>query len=400
MNRFDRDAIGELILRVSWKSDNCDHHEYFRCSPVNLWRDILPPELETLVLHAEEGSEFRVKLSEPPFPYQKNLVHTLPRNRWQKGSGIDSTSPPRLGRWYPQGFAAGLPGIFSESIRPMRVIAMDAKSITVDCNHPLAGRELELGATIGRISSKSKERGGRCASWLDDATEDGPGMQALHTDLRPDFLDSDSMQRSDEQLDTNFYQAPRLVGHIDRQASWQLQSFFREALPEDIHLLDLMAGYQSHLPPDFKAKVVGLGMNDEEMKENPAILEQIVQDLNQSPTLPFSEESFEAVICNLSFEYLIQPLAVLQEVLRILKPGGQLIFSVSDRWFPPKVTRVWTRLHPFERMGYILDYLRADFGSLSTTSYRGWPRPGDDPHPLPLSDPLFIISGRKPERTS
>lgn len=396
---FDRNVTGEIILRVSWKSDNCRHDDYFHCHPVNLWRDILPPRLEEKLLGSREGDQFSIMLNSPPFPHQKSLVHSLSTARWQHGQTKNHASAvlPRLGRWYPQRYAAGLPGIFSDSIRPMRVIDIDDKSITVDCNHPLAGREIELGVTVGSITCKAKERGGRCFSWLDDATDHGPGMQGLLAGLRPDFSEGDGMRRIDEQIDTRFYQSPRLVGHIDRQASNLLQEFLGNVLSNETELLDLMAGYQSHLPGDFAGRVTGLGLNDLEMRENPDIQERIVHDLNHSPIIPFADESFGAVLCNMSFEYLIRPDMICREILRILKPNGLLVISVSDRWFPPKVIRLWERLHPFERLGYILDHLRDSFVNLSTTSYVGWPRPANDPHRLPNSDPLFLVSARKPE---
>ena len=36
----------------------------------------------------------------------------------------------------------------------------------------------------------------------------------------------------------------------------------------------------------------------------------------------------------------------------MLRPGGRFIVTFSDRWFPPKAIRVWTRLH------LVLDYFR------------------------------------------
>ncbi len=396
MTRFNRNVTGEIILRVSWKSNNCRHDDFFRCYPVNLWRDILPPRLEEKLLGRGEGDQFNVMLDAPPFPFQKSLVRSFSIDRWQTKNQT-AAALPRLGRWYPQNYAAGRPGIFSGSVQPMRVIDITSKALTVDCNHPLAGRDIELGVTVGPITGKTKERGGRCFSWLDEATDHGPGMQGLLPNIRPDFSEEDGMRRTDEHIDTSFYQNPRLVGHIDHQSSLLLQEFLGNVLPHETELLDLMAGYKSHLPADFAGMVTGLGLNDSEMRENPAIHTGIVHDINQNPMLPFGDESFGAVMCNMSFEYIIRPEIICREILRILQPGGLLVISVSDRWFPPKVTRLWERLHPFERLGYILDHLREDFVDLSTTSYVGWPRPDDDPYPLPHSDPLFVTTARKPD---
>ena len=46
-------------------------------------------------------------------------------------------------------------------------------------------------------------------------------------------------------------------------------------------------------------------------------------DLNVKPTLPFADASFDYVTCVVSFDYLTQPLAVMKEVQRVLRPGGR-----------------------------------------------------------------------------
>ena len=35
--------------------------------------------------------------------------------------------------------------------------------------------------------------------------------------------------------------------------------------------------------------------------------------------------------------------------------------TFSDRWFPTKAIELWSELHPFERMGLVLDYFFTDF---------------------------------------
>ena len=73
--------------------------------------------------------------------------------------------------------------------------------------------------------------------------------------------------------------------------------------------------------------------------------------------------------------------------------------TFSDRWFPPKVVRVWAELHPFERLGLVLEHFaRAHaFTDLRTLTSQGLPRPEDDPHvpETTLSDPVFAAWGRR-----
>ncbi|MCP3952706.1 MAG: hypothetical protein GY697_10900 [Desulfobacterales bacterium] len=51
--------------------------------------------------------------------------------------------------------------------------------------------------------------------------------------------------------------------------------------------------------------------------------------------------------------------------------------TFSNRWFPPKVVRIWELIHEFERVGLVTEYfLRSgSFINLGTWSMRGLPRP-------------------------
>src|SRR5262249_30929537 len=92
----------------------------------------------------------------------------------------------------------------------------------------------------------------------------------------------DLFARADESDDALFYAAPRKVVHLDEPAIAAVSEFFAENLPAQGELLDLMASWRSHLPNRPRAKrVVGLGMNAEEMSDNPELDEFVVHDLNR-----------------------------------------------------------------------------------------------------------------------
>ena len=92
-------------------------------------------------------------------------------------------------------------------------------------------------------------------------------------------------------------------------------------------------------------------------------------------------------------------LEVFRETRRILRPGGVFALAFSNRWFPPKVTRLWAELHPFERMGLVASYFAKSggFAQIETYSLRGLPRPPSDPHAgrTPYADPVFAVSARR-----
>jgi SAM-dependent methyltransferase len=104
------------------------------------------------------------------------------------------------------------------------------------------------------------------------------------------------------------------------------------------------------------------------------------------------------VICTASIEYLARPLAVMAEITRVLRPKGILTIAFSNRWFPPKVIKIWPELHEFERLGLVIDMLLASggFEQMATLSRRWLPRPVDDSHQeLIYSDPPLYGMGKQ-----
>lgn len=203
------------------------------------------------------------------------------------------------------------------------------------------------------------------------------------------------MIRVSNEDDGYFYSTPRMVNHIDSQARSHLLAYTSSLISPEMKVLDLMSSMQSHLPQG--PSVTGLGMNHQEMAANPVLSDYLVHNVNTTPQLPFEDNNFDAICCHLSFEYLLNPQKIIAECRRVLKKGGPLIISFSNRWFPEKVTRLWQQLHEFERLGYVMETIHQHFSNLQTISFRNWPRPTDDPHfsSLETSDPLFIVIAQK-----
>jgi SAM-dependent methyltransferase len=133
------------------------------------------------------------------------------------------------------------------------------------------------------------------------------------------------------------------------------------------------------------------------MQNNPQLTDYVVHDLNMDPRLPFDDQTFDAVICTVSVEYLIHPFNVFIDLARVLKPGGCLIHTFSNRWFPPKAIRVWSELSEFERMGLVLEYFlgSGSYRDLKTYSARGGSRPETDRHypEILTGDPVYAVWG-------
>ena len=163
-------------------------------------------------------------------------------------------------------------------------------------------------------------------------------------------LGEQHLRRLDESPDTVFYSQPRLVQHIDDYAIAALQRHYRDVLPKGGAVLDLMSSWTSHLAPGAGSNkadgwfryVSAVGMNSDELERNAALHDFHVQDLNVKPNLAmFSDETFDAVLCSVSVDYLSEPVELFAEMHRVLKPGGLAVFTWSNRMFPTKAISAW-----------------------------------------------------------
>ncbi len=399
--RTDSHSITAMEFALQWQSQHARHTDCLVQQKFNLWRDLLPPELEAELEGKPVGythaAHFAPGTLIPPYRADDCLrVRTSAFNRrFRKRSYV----VPRGGRFYPKGFIAGVRGLFAQDMTPFRVGEV-GDELTIDLNHPLAGQELTLASRILDIWSAGDEHGGRCNEVGELVTAGGPGMQARWRGQPTDFWSDIPFIRSAPGPDTEFYRNPRFVDHIDRTASERIEQLYARLVPAGGRVLDLMASWKSHLPGALALdEVVGLGMNREELDANPLLGDRRVHDLNLSPALPFDDAAFDAVVCTVSVEYLTEPVQVFAEVNRVLRLGGRFVVTFSNRWFPPKVVRVWEDIHEFERPGLVLEYLlkAGGYRDLETWSLRGLPRPRDDKYAdrLAFSDPVYAVWGVK-----
>ena len=168
----------------------------------------------------------------------------------------------------------------------------------------------------------------------------------------------EAFRRTDEAPDEEFYQAPRLVTHIDDQAIAAVTQLYREFLPAGGEILDLLSSWVSHLPPEIEyQRVIGLGMNEVELRRNERLDYYVVQNLNADPRLRFRNAEFDGVAICVSIDYLTRPVEVLREVGRVLKVGSPTIISFSNRCFPSKAVAIWHQLDDRGHMRLVETYL-------------------------------------------
>ena len=185
--------------------------------------------------------------------------------------------------------------------------------------------------------------------------------------------------RQDGGDDADFYAPPRLVTHIDDGAIAAVSELYDELGVPDGSVLDLMSSWVSHLSKKPSGGLVALGMNAVELQANPMADHVFVQDLNVDPRLPFDDASFDAVVCCVSIDYLVHPVQVLREAARVLRPGGVVVLTFSNRCFPTKAVRGWLATDEDGRVAIVRAYLEQAGFKVVTTAMRTKRRLGRDP---------------------
>src|SRR6185312_8668168 len=200
-------------------------------------------------------------------------------------------------------------------------------------------------------------------------------------------LPPNAFEKMDASDDAAFYAEPRLVTHIDDAAIAALTAFYRKRLLAGGAILDLMSSWVSHLPPEITyGEVIGHGMNAAELAANPRLTRRFVQDLNADPVLPLADASLDAAMICVGVQYLQDPVPVLADVRRALKPGAPLVVSFSNRCFPTKAVAVWLRLNDAGHAALVQLYLEAaGFAQIDTHVLSDGSR----------CDPMYAMVGRR-----
>ncbi|CAL9197946.1 unnamed protein product [Musa hybrid cultivar] len=284
---------------------------------------------------------------------------------------------------------------------PAAAAAAAAARPTLDGSQGLrrAPRRLFLGigaSFLDQVAHMASGSGGR--SFVASARSQrgvSPVEQILKNVVWPEtfpFKDED-FNRFDESPDSLFYSEPRFVTHIDDPAIRALTKYYSEVFPPSnssgVCLVDLCSSWVSHYPAGYRQdRIVGMGMNEEELKRNPVLTEYIVQDLNVNSKLLFEDNTVDVITNVVSVDYLTKPIDVFKEMQRILKPGGLAIMSFSNRCFWTKAISIWTSTGDADHAWIVGAYFHYAGGFEPPVAVDISPNPG-------RSDPMYVVYSRK-----
>ena len=169
-----------------------------------------------------------------------------------------------------------------------------------------------------------------------------------------EVLNNYQRKKLDESNDEEFYSDPKFVYHLDANFRTYLSSVYKNEINDNSTVLDLMSSWVSYLPLEKKyKKVIGHGLNKEELERNKTLNSFWVQNFNLSQKIPLESGSVDYCLMVAAWQYLQYPENITNEVSRILSDNGKILVSFSNRAFWHKAPNIWTTSTEEERVKYL-----------------------------------------------
>ncbi|MDJ0833929.1 MAG: methyltransferase domain-containing protein [Gammaproteobacteria bacterium] len=399
LEKVELNCIITANIGLSWRGVDCQFDDWLYLARINLGKDQLPPALYQQLLGTKRGAiiEQDYPAGELVASWQAEQQFELNRDQLSTADSGRSAPGARLGRFYPAHyFEPALQNRLAANL-PCRITSLSDDLMTLDCNHPLSRYDLRLRLQIEDIYRTGSDEDEPCRDIMAGVCDQGPGMQDRLPQQETDFFSDRPFARLDENDDADFFRRPSLSPFWDQQALFEVSSLYRQLIPPRADILDLMAGVHSPLQ-DSNLNVASLscaGLNGEELAHNPLCDTCRVLDVNQIQALPYPDRQFDVVLIHAAIEYVTQPYLLLREISRVLRSGGRIIISFSNRSLAEKAIRAWAGAYEFERPAILLSYLRStgSFDHFHCHSQRGRSRPADDrlAPGLDYSDPVYLL---------
>ena len=174
-------------------------------------------------------------------------------------------------------------------------------------------------------------------------------------------LSSTDREKIDINDDGIFYKNPRYVNHLSNSFRKRLTALYSEYLLNHYVILDLMSSWISHLPNEMRyKKVIGHGMNVDELSSNKRLNSFWVQNLNTKQNMPIEDSSIDIGLIVAGWQYLQYPEKVSLELSRIIKSDSFLIISFTNRAFWTKAPNIWTYASEDRRIEYVCSVLSSN----------------------------------------
>ena len=163
----------------------------------------------------------------------------------------------------------------------------------------------------------------------------GADMQTLRSP-GPSVFDNDGWWDPDGSL----HGLHALLGPV--RGPYILSTLRAAGIAPGSRVLDLGSGggFISSTLSDVGYEVAGIDPAESSVRE---AAEHVAADfmLVYGENLPFSDGSFDAVVCSEVLEHVEDPNAVIAEAARVLRPGGTLVFSLPNPTLLSMIVLIW-----------------------------------------------------------
>ena len=142
------------------------------------------------------------------------------------------------------------------------------------------------------------------------------------------------------------YEGPAQLFSLLQYARWRRFLISRLVLAPDASVLDVCTGtglVAIEIAQDTGSRVVGVDLSEAMIKEanrnrhTKGMARRVQLVTGRAERLPFADDSFDTVVFTFLLRYVEDPQATLQELARLLRPGGQM---ASLEFFVPQ-SPVW-----------------------------------------------------------
>lgn len=145
-------------------------------------------------------------------------------------------------------------------------------------------------------------------------------------------------------------------------------------LKPGMKVLDAGCGTGRHLCEAFRRQgvhVVGIDLNWDDLRKAQALAALTAAEDSGGrlvakadvTRLPFKDESFDVVVCSEVLEHIPENRKAVAELLRVLKPGKDMVVSVP-RYFPERVCWALSEAYHNEPGGHIRIYRKSELKNL------------------------------------
>ena len=132
---------------------------------------------------------------------------------------------------------------------------------------------------------------------------------------------------------------------------------FAASLPSGVRVLDAGAGEGQYSDRFTRQRYTGVDLGVGDVAWNYARLDAIADLL----ALPFLDNTFGAALNVVTLEHVKEPALVIEELYRVLRPGGRLLIIVPHEWEQHQTPHDYFRYTRYG-MRYLLE--RAGFGAI------------------------------------